>query len=430
MELSVSRLSHEGRGISELDGKTVFVEGALPGEHVRAELTRHRGRLIEAKSLEILKPSDMRVEPCCGFFGNCGGCDLQHMDPSAQLELKQKVLLEQLKHFGGVRPDTILAPVESISTGYRRKARLGVRFVEKRGRVLVGFREKSSNYIADINDCKVLDHRLASLLPSLCDLVHSVSISRRIPQIEVAAGDAQIAIVIRHLENFTTADIRILENYASVNELDLYLQPADVTSAYKLWPKSGRERLSYSLPDQEVQIHFHPTDFIQVNANTNRHLINMALNLLAPKKNEKVLDLFCGLGNFSLPLARLAADVTGVEGNAAMVDRAIENAADNDIANAQFYCADLTQPNASADWAQRQYAKILIDPSRSGALEIVQFLSRFAANKIVYVSCNPATLARDASELVKQGYRLAAAGVLDMFPHTAHVESIAMFEID
>ena len=428
IECLIESLSHDGRGVARSQGKTQFVDGALPGERVLARFTRVRGRFDELRTETLLEAADDRVEPPCPHAGICGGCSLQHLDADAQIRFKEATLREQFAHFGGIEPDQWEQPMRGPSLGYRRKARLGVRYVSKRDQVLIGFREKRSSFIADIDACVVLDPRVGQRLTELRQLVRSLSIYRAIPQIEVACGDAAAALVFRHLEPMTAADLEKLVRFGQAYDLQIYLQPAGAESVHRIWPESGPERLSYSLPSQDLTLSFHPMDFTQVNNEINRKMVDLALAWLEPGVGERVLDLFCGLGNFSLALARQGAEVMGVEGDSAMVARGAENARANGLRNVRFACANLQGDFSAEPWASEGFDKILIDPPRSGALEIAERLPVFGAGRIVYVSCNPATLARDAGVLVRQGYRLVKGGVMDMFPHTTHVESIALFE--
>ena len=430
----IERLSHEGRGIAHDHGKTQFVEGALPGETVLAKFIEQKSKFDELATVEVIEASADRATPPCAHAGLCGGCSLQHMAPAAQIRFKQQVLAEQFQHFGGVTPDVWEAPMTGPTEAYRGKARLGVRYVEKKGVVLVGFREKRSSFLADIDSCAVLDSRVGQSLSDFRALVRSLSAYQTLPQIEVAVSDESVALVIRHMEALSTDDQAKLAAFGRERNWMILLQPGGPDSVHKIWPEDGETRLSYQidLPESaripSVRMFFHPLDFTQVNAQINRQMIARALDWLALTREDRVLDLFCGLGNFTLPIAALAGSVVGVEGDVAMVQRGIENAQRNGLDNAEFYGANLQADFTQEAWAARGFDKILIDPPRSGALEVVQYLPRFGASKIVYVSCNPATLARDAGVLVQHGYRMLRAGVMDMFPHTAHVESIALFE--
>ncbi|MCP5161628.1 MAG: 23S rRNA (uracil(1939)-C(5))-methyltransferase RlmD [Hahellaceae bacterium] len=428
IKVAIEKLSHEGRGIAFTEGKTQFVEGALPGEQVMASYLQSRSRFDELKTVEVLVPSAERVVPPCEHATLCGGCSLQHMAPEAQIALKQTVLKDQFTHFGGVEPEQWVDPLVGPELGYRRKARLGVRYVIKREEVLIGFREKHSNFLTALSHCEVLDKRVGHKIEALKELVRSLTVYQQVPQIEVAMGDDAVALVIRHMAPMSEQDLQLLRNFSEEHQFTIYLQPKGPDTVHRLWPESGTDRLHYMLPDYDLKMAFHPLDFTQVNADINKNMINRALEWLAPEAGDRVLDLFCGLGNFTLPLARKAAAVVGVEGDDAMVVRGRENALANEINNVRFYGADLQSDFTKAEWAAEGFDKILIDPPRSGALDVVNYLPAFGASRIVYVSCNPATLARDAGVLVAHGYRLVKAGVMDMFPHTTHVESIALFE--
>ena len=428
IELTIERLGHDGRGIAHREGKIQFVEGALPGERVLAVYTNQRSRFDELRTDSVLSASPERVQPPCAHAHICGGCSLQHLAEEAQVRHKQDVMIEQFQHFGAILPPNLEPPLRDRTTGYRRKARLGVRYVEKRDEVLVGFREKSSNFLAAIERCEVLDPIIGTRISELKELLYKLQARRSIAQIEVAVGDDTAALVLRNLEPLLQSDLDALLDYVKARNLHLYLQPGGPASVYRVWPEQGEDRLSYRLEEFGVTLKFHPTDFTQVNAGINRQMVSRALQWLDPQPHERVLDLFCGLGNFTLPLATKAGHVVGVEGDEAMVVRGRENARFNGLDNIAFHGANLQADFTQESWAKEGFDKILIDPPRSGALEVVQYLPKFGAKRIVYVSCNPATLARDAGVLVAQGYRLLRAGVMDMFPHTTHVESIAVFE--
>ncbi len=434
IQCDIESLSHEGRGIAKCDGKTQFVDAALPGEQVMAQYVERRAKFDELKTIEVLQASPDRVTPPCKHAEMCGGCSLQHMDSDAQITFKQSVLAEHFRHFGNLEPEQWMPPMRGPTQGYRGKARLGVRYVSKREEVLVGFREKRSAFIADIESCYILDARLGNKLMALRKLVAGLSIYRALPQFEVAIGDEQVALVVRHMEPLTEDDLQQLKTFGREQGFDVYLQPKGPNTVHKLWPEGGEDRLYYSLPVSEsataeqVRLAFHPMDFTQVNAEINRQMVPRALDWLDLQPEDRVLDLFCGLGNFTMPLAKRAGHVIGVEGDEAMVKRGRENATLNGLENVEFYGANLQADFTQEAWAKEGFDKILIDPPRSGALDVVNYLPAFGARRLVYVSCNPATLARDAGVLVEKGYRLVKAGVMDMFPHTAHVESIALFE--
>jgi len=423
----VTGLSHDGRGVGRReDGQVVFIDTALPGETVRFRPGRKRRKVLQGTLAEIVAPSPDRVEPPCPYFGTCGGCALQHMDHDAQLRHKHQQLVDNLERMARVAPQEYMAPVAAAPWHYRRKARLGIRYVPKKGGVLVGFRERHKSYITSLDACLVLDRRLSDLLPALHELVAGLSCYRRVPQIEVAAADNAAALVFRHLEPFTDADRERLADFGRERGVQMLLQPGGLDSIHPLQPVDP-EPLNYVI-DGDIRIRFEPTDFIQVNGEQNRKLVELALSWLAPEAGDHILDLFCGVGNFTLPIARRAGNVTGLEGEKRLVQRARDNAALNGIDNASFRTADLYAEELDGDWIHPAYNKLLLDPPRSGAMELMKRVPDIAPERIVYISCNPATLARDAELLVrKHGYHLRRAGIIDMFPHTAHVESIALF---
>lgn len=425
----VYSLSHDGRGIATIEGKTTFISGAITGEKVQCKITTRHSRYNEAEALEILEPSTERVTPGCAHFGICGGCSLQHLSISAQVKLKQDTLLEQLKHFGKITPEVILPPLNTHPWGYRRKARLGVRYVIKKNKVLVGFREKRHRYLADIERCPVLHVNIGLYIKELSEIVQSLDQYQHIPQIEVAVGEDATALVFRHLESLTAADQEKLIEFAKTHQFHIYLQPNPPIPLYKLWPADGNERLTYTLPDHSIVMQFHPLDFTQINFEINQLMVNHAIHLLNLRADDTVLDLFCGIGNFTLPIARQVKQITGIEGSEIMVGRAKENAVRNNIGNANFYAANLQPPTPRPqdNWLQKTYTKVLLDPPRTGAKELMALLPMLKAEKIVYISCNPATLARDAGELAKH-YQLKQVGIMNMFPHTDHIEAIAVFE--
>lgn len=429
MILDINKLSHDGRGIASIDGKTTFVHGSLPGEKVLCKITYQHRRYNEAKTLEVITPAANRVAPACEHFGICGGCSMQHASMNSQLAFKQEVLLEQLLHFGNVTPIEVLSPLSGKPLGYRGKARLGVRYVIKKGKLLVGFREKHSNLLADIHQCPVLHTSAGTLINELSQLITSLSQYEHIPQVELAVGDKATALVFRHLTSLPDDDYEKLRQFGKTHDLSIYLQPNSPEPTYKLYPEDGNEQLSYSLPEFNIEMLFHPLMFTQVNSEMNPLMIKQAIQLLDLQSNDEVLDLFCGLGNFTLPIARYAKHVVGIEGSDAMVTIAKQNASHNAIHNTDFFAANLMKPNETDAWLTRQYHKILLDPPRTGAKEIIPYFKRFNTQKIVYVSCNPATLARDAGELVhEQGYTLKKTGIINMFPHTSHIEAMALFE--
>ena len=422
--VDVERLSHDGRGVAHLDGKIVFIDGALPGEQVVFSFTQQHGQFDEGAALEILRASADRVAPLCAHAERCGGCSLQHLSPAAQLAHKQAVLLEQLLHQAGATPARVLPPVTGPLWGYRRRARLSARYVHKKQEVLIGFREKASHYVADITHCDTLLPAVGAQLPALRALLSGLSCAQQIPQVEVAAGDDEVALIVRHLVPLTADDLARLRAFAATTGLRVYSQPGSIESLARL---DGPEApLRYRVADVEVM--FQPGDFVQVNAAVNATVVPLALELLGAGAGDTVLDLFCGLGNFTLPLARQAGTVVGVEGEAGLVARATANAAQLGLANANFVCANLFTPEGIAAIPAARYTKVLLDPPRSGAAEFMTAFDFRRVDRVCYVSCNPATLARDAQTLIRQHrYVLEAAGVLDMFPHTTHVESIAVF---
>lgn len=428
---AISSVTHDGRGIAAIDGKKVFVAGALQGEEVRFQRRKRRRNYDEAELLEVLKPSPARVAPRCTVFGTCGGCSLQHQSQETQRTIKSDALRDALQRIGGVMPEQWLPPLydESADGGwnYRRRARLAVKDVPNKGRVLVGFRERHAPYVCDMHRCEILSAPVDGLLDHLSEMIASLSIRARLPQIEVAVGDEQTRLVFRVLDPPDDNDCRILREFARTHGLTVALQPGGLDSVTDLEP-ADPPPLFYQLPEFEIELRFEATDFVQINAAINRRMVSQAIEWLQVGPENRVLDLFCGIGNFSLPLARHAATVTGIEGEQRQVERARSNAALNNIDNAEFLTADLAAIDGKESWLQRPAERLLLDPARSGAMEVVREIDRIAPKRIVYVSCHPGTLARDAAELVAKGYRLLAAGIIDMFPHTAHVESMAVFE--
>lgn len=427
-EIVIDRLSDEGRGIGTINGKVVFVEGALPGETVRFQYTYCSSKRDEGRVIEVVDASPDRIEAPCAHASLCGGCSLQHMAPHAQIALKQHVLEEHFRRNGGLAPRTWLAPLTGPVLGYRRRARLGAKYVAKREQVMVGFREKRTSLIADMNRCETMVPEIGQNIAAIKLLLASLSCRDRMPQVQIAQGDDVTALIFRHLDPLTDADHNALLQFCQQWGFHFYLQPGGEHTAHRVWPQGSAPRLCYRLPAFGLEMKFHPMDFTQVNPYINEKMVSLAVELLNPQPEDRVLDLFCGLGNFTLPLATRAHSVVGVEGGEAMVARGKENALHNGLNNVEFHVADLTKPFDGQPWAHGGFTKLLIDPPRSGALELVSKMTVFKPQCIVYVSCDPATLARDAGELAKQGYRLSVAGVMDMFPHTTHVESIAVFE--
>ncbi|MCC7258018.1 MAG: 23S rRNA (uracil(1939)-C(5))-methyltransferase RlmD [Gammaproteobacteria bacterium] len=425
----VQDMTPEGQGLVTLGGKRVFVDGALTGETVSLRRVRSRRNYDEADLLAVIEASAERVAPRCAWFGTCGGCTLQHLSRSAQLTLKQSVLEGNLLRIGRVTPQRWLEPVTGESWGYRRRARLSVRHVEAKGRVLVGFSERGSPYVTDMLGCETLHPAAAALIEPLSALIGMLSLRQRIPQVEVAVADTAVALVLRVLETPTAMDLDHLRAFRDRHGLRLWLQHSGSAGLAPL--DAGRDDgpLSYRLDGGALTLGFGPTDFIQVNAGVNERLLALAIDLLAPEPGQHLLDLYCGIGNFTLPFARRAGSVLGIEGGAAAVARARSNAAANGIANAEFRCADLATAQAGDAWGGARFDAVLLDPPRAGAAAVLDRVVACGAARILYVSCHPGTLARDAGVLVHDhGLHLAAAGILDMFPATSHVESVALFE--
>ncbi len=425
----IESLDHEARGIARQDGKTIFVDGALPGETVEYASFRRKPKYELAHLVSVLSASTARVTPRCEHFGICGGCAMQHLDPSAQVAVKQRVLEDSLWHIGRVRPGQILPPIHGEPWDYRHRARLGVRKIEKKGGMLIGFHEWRSSYIADMRSCAVLPPHVSALLLPLRELFAALSVAERLPQVELAVGTQCTALVLRILEPLNAHDEDLLRRFADRHEVVFYLQPKGPDTAYRFYPLPGPP-LSYSLPEFGLELEFKPTDFTQVNHAVNRVLVRRTLRLLDAQAGERIADLFCGLGNFTLPIACSGATVVGVEGSPALVERGRQSAAANGLADkVEFAVANLFECTPESMAALGRLDKMLIDPPREGAIEVVKSLGEDGPRRIVYVSCNPATLARDAEVLVAvKGYRFTAAGVVNMFPHTGHVESIAVFD--
>jgi len=435
--LRIESLDLEAQGVAHnVEGKVVFVEDALPGEEVRVAVRRRKKQWEQAAIVALRRESAQRVVPRCRHFGVCGGCKMQHLHVAAQVATKQRALEDALWHVGKVRADQLLRPLEGPAWRYRHRARLSVRHVVKKGTVLVGFHERKSSFVADIVACEVLPRHVSDLLLPLRALVGSMAARDRIPQIEVAVGDASTALVLRHLEPLLPDDLDRLRDFAARHAIEWWLQPQGPDTVRRI--DGGESALAYALPEFGLRMPFRPTDFTQVNHAVNRALVSRAVRLLAPGSDERVIDWFCGLGNFTLPLATRAGSVLGIEGSAALVERAREAAAANGLAgSAAFAVHNLFEIDAAQLAAFGAASKWLVDPPREGAFAIVKALvDRLESpgdwrppQRIVYVSCNPATLARDAGLLVhRAGYRLSAAGAVNMFPHTAHVESIAVFD--
>ncbi|VVH66847.1 23S rRNA (Uracil-5-) -methyltransferase RumA (EC [uncultured Gammaproteobacteria bacterium] len=424
-ELEIESLSHEGRGIAHLDEKVIFVSGALPGETVIAERCFSRAKFEEAQVSEVLFASPKRMTPKCAVFGICGGCSFQYLSSTDQIDAKGKWLKDAFQQQAKTEPKNWLEPLQVEDWGYRRKARLGVRFVAKKDKVLVGFREKKSGWIANMDRCEVLHPSIGQHLVALGSAIEKLSIKSQVPQLEVAIAENNTVLILRHLEPLSVKDEQILLDCASDLGVTFYTQSGGEDTVK---PLDRGVDLTYSHPEHNIEMAFLPTDFTQVNFKLNQKMVSLAIDLLELNDDDEVIDLFCGLGNFTLPMARYAKQVVGVEGDSGLIERAKENAQRNDIQNADFYKADLFKEVAGFEWFRgKKYNKALIDPARSGAIEIVELLPKLGVERLVYVSCNPATLARDSAKLIEIGYKLESAGVMDMFPQTAHVESIALF---
>jgi 23S rRNA (uracil1939-C5)-methyltransferase len=443
--IDIESLDMEGRGVGHLKnedgstGKVIFVEGALPGERVGFQSFRRKEKWEAATLTEIHRESTLRVTPKCVHFGMCGGCAMQHLEPSAQVAAKQRVLEDNLSRIGKVRPEVMLRPIYGPDWGYRYRARLSVRNVQKKGGVLIGFHERKSSFIADMKSCEILPPMVSAMLVPLRHLVGSLSLVDRIPQIELAIGQGEdgpvVVLVLRILAPISIDDEEKLKAFADKFRVQWWLQPKGPETAYLFYPSGSQ--LEYRLPEFGIVMPFKPTDFTQVNHQINRVMVARALRLLDIQPNDRVADFFCGLGNFTLPIATFAREVVGIEGSAALTERAFENARENGLERkTAFYCRNLFEVSARDVIELGKFDRMLIDPPREGAVAVCQALSEMATlqpdmlpRRIVYVSCNPATLARDAALLVHvAGYVLKQAGVINMFPHTAHVESIAVFE--
>ncbi len=421
----IEDLSHDGRGIARVEGKTVFVHGALPGEDVTFTTYRHKRQFDEATVDEVHTASPDRVVPRCEVFGICGGCALQHMDGEKQRDYKRQHLQEAFQHQAKVSPRHWLPDLFADAWKYRRRGRLGVKHVFGKGRVLVGFREKRSSYISDMHRCEILAEPVDAMLDPLSELIEKLSISNQVPQIEVAVGDNGTVLVFRHLSPFTQADLDHLSDFARERDVIIYLQPGGLKTVH---PLNDQASLSYRLDQYDVNIDFEPLDFVQVNGSLNEKMISHVIANADIRAGDRVLDLFCGLGNFSLPLARCAELVVGVEGDESLVGRARANAAANGLDNVVFHVANLFEPEPQWPWIRGPYDVVLIDPPRAGAIEIIPLIAKLQPRVIAYVSCHPGTLARDTALITEEfPYRLEKAGIMDMFPHTSHVESVAIF---
>ncbi len=427
-ELEIDDLSHDARGVGRIEDKVAFISGALPGERVAGAHLHHGKSFDHGVATEILRASTERMVPKCAHFGGCAGCSLQHFSQAGQLAFKQNMLLQDLKKIGRAEPERILAPLFDAEFGYRRKARLSVKDVAKKGKVLVGFREPDGRFVADLSRCETLHAKIGDRIADLARLVESLSVRRQIAQIEVAIAEESAALVFRNLAPLVPSDVEKLLSFGATHDFQMWLQPKGNDSIYPLNDASAG--LHYTLPEFAVRVNYRPLDFTQVNFALNRKMVHQAVALLAPSPGERILDLFCGLGNFTLPLARSGAQMIGVEGDAGLVARARENAeAHGLLTQVDYAVADLFVDQSQAGWARARYDKVLLDPPRAGAEAILKSLPGKDVQRIVYVSCNPATLARDTETLVHtHGFKLKAAGIMDMFTHTSHVESMALFE--
>ncbi len=427
----VESLDLEGRGVARIDGKVTFVEGALPGERVDVQIWERKPRFDLASTVRVVQPSSMRVAPACPHYERCGGCSLQHLDTRAQVAIKQRVLEDNLARIGRVQPETILPAIHGPAWQYRQRARLSVRMVARKGGVLVGFRERRTHYVVEMDSCEVLPRHISALIAPLRAALSQTSLAARIPQVEIAVGEGVDVLVVRVLDPLASGDLERLQAFARAHGVDVYLQPGGPDTLQPLEPARVRP-LSYRLPEFDLTLAFHPSDFTQVNQAVNQVLVRRAVALLDPQPGEQVADMFCGLGNFALALARRGAQVTGVDGTQALIERAAENARRNGLdERARFWSANLYTHAQEALERLPRLDKMLVDPPRDGAAALVQALGAQAPRRLLYVSCSPATLARDAGVLVaEKGYRFRAAGVINMFPHTSHVESVALFERD
>jgi 23S rRNA (uracil1939-C5)-methyltransferase len=428
-EAVIESIDHEGIGVAHVDGKVTFIDGGVTGERVEFARRRSRGNFDLGTVTHVLRESSQRTTPRCRYFGICGGCAMQHIDAAAQVAAKQRVLEDNLARIGKVRPESILPPVMGPTWGYRNRARLSVHYVAKKGGVLVGFHERRSSFVADTMSCEVLPPAVSRLLPELRTLFTGMVLRDRIPQLELAVGEDVTIFVVRNLEPIGESDAAMFREFADRHGIQWWLQPKGPETAYPWYP-ARMPALDYALPEFGLRLGFGPTEFTQVNAGVNRVLVKRAADMLDPRPGERVGDLFCGIGNFSLPLAQRGAHVTGIEGAASLIARAESNARANGLEDrTRFLAHDLYTDAEGALARLGPVDKLLIDPPRDGAMEICRLLPEPGPSRIVYVSCSPSTLARDSGVLVNvKGYRLAAAGVVNMFPHTGHVESIALFE--
>lgn len=426
VELVIEDLTHDGRGVAKWNEKVVFVQNALPGEVVMAKLNRKTRNYNEALAIEILKASSDRVEPKCEFYTVCNGCSMMHLDESKQIDFKFNTLKSNFHKMAHAEPKKWITPLTDSHWNYRRRARLSVKWVHAKDKMLVGFREKNGRFVADMNHCHVLEKPLANLLKPLAELFEKTSIKQSIPQVECSMGDNAISLIIRHMKPFNSDDVMLIKKFADEHKLQVYFQSKGPKTVVPI--ETYAASLNFELEEYQLKYEFLPNDFIQVNRRMNEKMIKQALSAMQIKADDVVLDLFCGLGNFTLPMAQTAAAVIGVEGDEQLVERAKHNAQLNDLNKVEFYQADLTQDQDNSEWFKKDFTKVLIDPPRSGAWEILPLIAKTSAKTLVYVSCHPASLARDTDRLVNElGFTLETAGVMDMFPHTSHVESMAIF---
>lgn len=423
---TITALTHDGRGIAHIDNKVTFIDGALLGETVEFQYTKKRRNFDEGKVDRIVRASPARVTPLCKHFEICGGCSLQHMNITSQIQYKEKNLIDQLHH-AKITGFAVLPPLSAEPFGYRHKARIGVKYLHKKEKVLVGFREKNSGFLADLQRCETLHPKIGNLLDAFSQLINTLEIKNKIPQLEIAVDDHTAAVIVRHLAPMPASDQMRWIDFAKQHALQLYFQAAGPESIQLIWPENADVLLHYTLPEEQLKLAFHPLQFTQVNPAMNRLMIAQALQLLELKNSDTVLDLFCGIGNFTLPIAKRALSVVGVEGEVGAVLQARKNAEENNVKNAEFFVTNLFEPIKDFHWAKKKYTKILLDPPRAGAEELMHELKRWQPERVVYISCNPATFVRDAALLCTQGFHLKAVGVMDMFPQTEHVEVMGVF---
>ena len=424
---TIKRLSHEARGIAHIDGKTTFIKDALPGETIRFTLTQRHGRFDEGQTREVLSSAPERTTPSCAHFGTCGGCSLQHMQHPAQITHKQASLANLLKHQGHTEPDRWLPPLTKAIWGYRHKARLSIHYAAKKGKVLVGFRDREGRCVANLDKCHILHPSVGHQLPAISDCLLNLDARGSIPQIEIAIGDNTTALIVRHLDPLSTTDLDKITRLAQQQDYRLYLQPKGPDSIHLHYPTAISPLMQYTLRDHQLTFHFHPSQFIQINPAMNQAMVNQAITQFQLTPTDRVLDLFCGVGNFSLPIAKQCQQVIGIEGDHTAVAQAKVNAEHNHLSNTTFDTANLFKPDLNTPWMQQRFDKVLLDPPRAGAQKILPFLNTWQPSIVIYISCNPATLARDTAILSSLNYRLSTVGIMDMFPHTQHTEAMAVF---